>query len=82
VNDLGIVEAADDMRDGVSGANVPEELVAETLALRRAFDQAGNVDELHGGGHQAFGMDELGDLREPLIRYGDDAGVGVDGAKG
>ncbi len=36
VNDLGIVEAADDVADGVGGADVAEELVAEAFALARA----------------------------------------------
>ena len=62
VDDLGVVEAADDVRDGIGGADVAEELVAEAFALGRAFDEAGDIDELHGGGDEAFGMDEVGDL--------------------
>ena len=82
VDDFGVVEAADDVADGVGGADVAEELVAETFTFGGAFDEAGDVDELHGGGDEAFGMDEIGDSGEPLIGHGDDAGVGLDGAEG
>jgi len=37
-------------------ADVGEELVAEALALRRAFDEAGDVDELDDGGNLLFGL--------------------------
>ncbi len=82
VDDFGVVEAADDVGDGVGGADVAEELVAETLALGGAFDEAGDVDELHGGGDEGFGLDELGDFGETGVGDSDDAGVGVDGAEG
>ena len=58
VDDLGVVEAADDVADGVGGADVAEELVAEAFALGGAFDEAGDVDELHGGGDEGLGLDE------------------------
>ena len=61
VDDFGVVEATDDVRDGIGGADVAEELVAQAFALGRALDEAGDVDELHGGGDEAFGMDEVGD---------------------
>ncbi len=56
VDDFGVVEAADDVADGVGGADVAEELVAEAFALGGAFDEAGDVDELHGGGDEGFGL--------------------------
>ena len=62
VDDLGVVEAADDVRDGVGRPDVTEELVAEAFALRGAGDEAGDVDELHGGGDEGLGLDEGGDL--------------------
>ena len=81
VDDIGIVEAADDVADSVGGANVAEELVAQAFALTCAFDQSGDVDELHGGGHGAVGLDEAGDAVEPLVGHGDHADVGIDGAE-
>ena len=51
MNDVGILEAAHDVRDGVGLANVREKLVAQAFALARARDQSGDVDEFHGGGN-------------------------------
>ena len=82
MNDLGILKAADDVRDGIGGANVAEKLIAQALALGRARDQAGNVDELHRGRHEGLGLDKRGDLVQPLVGHADDAHVGVDGAEG
>ena len=82
VDDLGVGEAADDVEDGVGGADVAEKLVAKAFALGGAFDETGDVDELHGGGNEGLGLDEGGDFGEALIRDSYDAGVGVDGAEG
>jgi len=81
VDDLGVGEAPDDVEDGVGGADVAEELIAEAFTLGGAFDEAGDVDELHGGGDEGLGLDEGGDFLETLIGHGDDARVGVDGAE-
>jgi hypothetical protein len=45
--------------DGVDLADVGEEAVAQALALRRALDQTGDVDELHAGGDDR-GLAHLG----------------------
>ena len=52
--DVVVLEAAQDMDDGVHFADVGEELVAEAFALRRALHQAGDVDE------GQLGRDDLG----------------------
>ena len=44
--DVLVLEAADDLDDGVHFADVGQELVAEAFALARALDEAGDVDEL------------------------------------
>ena len=49
VQDVVVIEAANDVHDGVGLADVREELVAEPLALARAGDEAGDVDELDCG---------------------------------
>ncbi len=51
VDDVLVGEVAHDLADRVGLADVGEELVAETLALARALHEAGDVDELHDGGH-------------------------------
>ena len=63
-------------------ADVAEELVAEAFTLAGAFDEAGDVDELHGGGDDGLGLDDGGDFGEAVVGHGDDADVGVDGAEG
>jgi len=78
MDDFGIGEAADDVEDGVGLADVREELVAEAFALAGAFDDAGDVDELHGGG---VGLDHGDDAVHAVVGYGHDADVGIDGAK-
>jgi len=82
VDDLGVVEAADNVTDGVGGADVAEELIAKAFAFAGAFDEAGDVDELHRGGDEGFWLDEFGYFGEAGVGNGDDAGVGVDGAEG
>ena len=47
--DVVILEAAQDVDDGVDLADVAEELVAEPFALGRAFDEPGDVDEAQAG---------------------------------
>ena len=81
MHDLGVVEAANDVHNGVGRADVSEELVAEALTLARAGDQAGDVDELHRGGNERFGLEDRGDAIQPLVRHADDAHVRVDGAE-
>ena len=52
VDDIVVFEAAHDLDDGVGFADGGEELVAEAGALGGPLDQAGDIDELDGGGHQ------------------------------
>ncbi len=47
--DVVILEAAQNMDDGVHLADVAEELVAQALALRGAAHEAGDVDEAQAG---------------------------------
>src|SRR5690606_16880032 len=48
VHDVGVLEAAYDMHDGVDLADVRQELIAETFAAGGAGDEARDVDELDG----------------------------------
>ena len=59
-----------------------EELVAQAFALGGAGHQAGDVDELDDGRHDALGLDDLGQLRQARIGHFDHADVGLDGAEG
>ena len=62
MDDVLVLEAAYDVRDGVGLTDVLEELVAETLALGGALDESRDVDELHGGGHDLLGVVDGGEL--------------------
>ena len=81
VDDVGVVEAADDVQNGVDVADVGQELVAQAFALRRAADDAGDVDQLQDGRDDLLRFDELVDRGQPLIGDGDDADVGLDRAE-
>src|SRR5690606_41176919 len=82
VDDVLVFETAHDVDDGVGLADVGEELVAQALALGRARHQAGDVDELDHGGHDALRFHDGRQLRQALIRNLDHADVGLDGAEG
>ena len=82
MRDVAVLETAQDVDDRVHLADVGEELVAEPLALGRAADEAGDVDE------PELRLDHLGRARklrqraEPLIGDGDGSDVRLDRAEG
>ena len=82
VLDVGVLEAADHVHDGVHLADVGEELVAEAFALAGALHQAGDVHELHRGRHRPLRRDDAGEHVEPRVGHLHDAGVGLDGGEG
>ena len=76
-----IVEAAHDLHDGVDLAHVREELVAEAFALAGALHQPGDVDELDRRRDHDVGAGNLLQHRQPRVRHGHHADVGIDGAE-
>src|SRR5690606_8940126 len=48
VDDIVVIEATHHVGDGVGFADVGQELVAQAFTLGGAFNQAGNIDKLHG----------------------------------
>ena len=81
MGDVVVVEAAEHMYDGVAVADVGEELVAEAFAFGGAANEAGDVDNLDGGGHHARRTLNLDEFGEAFVGDGDDADVGLDGAE-
>ena len=69
------------MQDRVGLADVREELVAQALALRRALDEAGDVDDLDDRGDHLLRRDACLDALQARVRHGHDADVGVDRAE-
>lgn len=64
VDDVLVLEGADDLADRIGLADVREELVAQALALGGAADDARDVDEVDGGGEDLLGGEDLGELGE------------------
>lgn len=81
VDDVVVAEYADDLADRVGFADVGEELVAHALTLGRALDDAGDVDEGHGGGQDALGPEDLGETLQACVRQLDQTDVGLDGGE-
>ena len=77
MDDVRVLEAAHDVDYGVALADVREKLVAETLALGRAFDESGDVDELNDGGSVLLRVIHFSEDVEAAVRNGDDADVRV-----
>ena len=82
VDDVRVFKAAHDLDERIHFADVAEELVAQALALRRAFDQAGDIHELDGRRDLRADLGDLAELRQARVRHTDDAQVGFDGAEG
>lgn len=78
VDDVLVLEGADDLADRVGLADVREELVAQALTLRRAPDDAGDVDEVHRGRQELLGVEDLRELVEARVRDADHSDVGLD----
>ena len=76
-----VVKAAHHVDDGVGAADVLQELVAQTLAVAGALDQAGYVDELYHRRGVLLGVVHIAQEVQPLIRHGDDAHVRLNGAE-
>ena len=69
------------MHNGVGGADVAQELVAQAFALGRALHQACNVHKFNDGRGDLLGLVQIGQPVQPLIGNGNHAHVGVDGAE-
>ena len=82
MNDVVIVEAAHNMDDGVALADVAQKLVAETRALAGTLDQTCNVNKLNDGRRFLVGLPDLGQLVQPRVGHGHDAGVRLNRAEG
>ena len=81
MGDVGIVEAAHHVHNGIAAADVGQKFIAKPLALGRALDQTRDVDELDDGGGELLGVMLVAQPLEPRIRHGHDADVRVDGAE-
>jgi hypothetical protein len=78
VHDVVVLEDPDHLADRVAVADVGQELVAQALALARALDDAGDVDEVDGGRDGLGRPEQLRQLRQPGCPAPHDADVRLD----
>jgi hypothetical protein len=66
------------MNDNSDLANVREELVAQSLSLRRPLYEPGDVHEFHDGRYDLLRGNELGNALQPTIGHADNSDVRFD----
>ncbi len=82
MDDVRVVEAAEDVKNGVGLPDVRKELVSEAFTLARSLYESGDVHNLHGGRHKAARVAEFVKSVEPLVGHDGGSYVRVDGAEG
>ena len=82
VDDVGVGEAADDLRNCVGFANRGEELVAEPFALGCALDDSGDVDERHGRRQDSLAAENRRQHVQARVRQVDDPDVRLNRREG
>jgi hypothetical protein len=65
MGDVAILEAAEDMHDGVHLTNVSQELVAQALTLRGSANQARDIHEFQAGGDDLLALADRGEGLQP-----------------
>ena len=78
MHDVVIIEAANDVHDGVGLTDVRQELVTEALTLGGTLDETCDIDELDHRRHDLLCIIQCAQLLKTLIRYSDDADVRLD----
>ena len=81
MHDVGVVETTQNVNDSVALADVSQELVAQALAFRGTLHESGNIDNIAHGRHDATGMDEFGQLREPFVGHTHLPHLGINSTK-
>ena len=76
--DVLILEATQNVDDGVCVTDVSKELVAKTFTLRCTLHKTCDVDNLDGGWHHTLRVVNFGELHKTLVRYGDDTYIWFD----
>lgn len=82
VDDLSVIEAPDDLEDGVDGADVGQEGITQTGTGRGTAGQAGNVVHGQVGGYLRFGLVVLAEPVVSCIRDDDTSFLWFDGGIG
>lgn len=82
VDDLGVVEATDDLEDGIDGTDVRQEGVTETGTGGGTTGQTGDIIDRQVGGDARLGLVVLTEPVEAVIGDDDTSLFGVDGGIG
>ena len=78
MHDVVIIEAANDVHDGIGLTDVRQELVTEALTLGGTLDETRDIDELDHRRHDLLRIIQCAQLLETLIRHSDDTDVRLD----
>ena len=81
VHHVAVVETAQHVDDGISFADVAQELIAQTFSFGCTFHQTSDVDNLHGGGDDFRCLHQFGKFCQSFIRHSDYTHVGFNGAE-
>ena len=81
MGDIVVLEAAQHMGDGIDLADIGQEPVAQSLALRGAAHQPGEIDEGQPGRDGPARAADPGQGLEALVRHRHLADIGLDGAE-
>ncbi len=81
MGDVLVLEATQDMNNGVDLADVGQEAIAQAFAGGRAADQTGDVDEGHEGRHGFCRAGDPCQLVHPWLGHRHLADVWLDGAE-
>ena len=81
MDNVGMLEAAHDMRNRVDLTDMREEFVAKALALGSAGNQTGDIDELHRGRDGLLRLDDFRQCAEARIRHRHNADVRINRAE-
>ncbi len=81
MSDVLVIETTEDVNDSISLTNIGKELIAEALTFTCALDETGYVHNLDSGRDNLLRVLNLIENFEPVVWHGNDAHVGLYGAK-
>jgi hypothetical protein len=74
---IGVVKGPHDLDDGISGANMTQELVAQALTLAGAGYQPGNINEGNSSRDDLISGVQLGQFTKTWVGHRNNAGIGL-----
>ncbi len=81
VDDVVVLKAAHNVADRFGFTDVGQELVTQAFAFGRAFHQACDIHELHGGWQNTLRFNDLRELIQTWVGHRHDTGVWLNGTE-